>query len=199
MEHITWGRRASQILSWAPVVVALVAATAAVLWTVVPRFAEFQPQVVLSGSMEPELKIGSIALVQPAAIEEIVVGDVITFRHPDSDRNEVLVTHRVIEILENPTRFRTQGDANQVADAWEVPTGNVVGEVNRSIPYLGYVVLRVRDPRMLFLLVLIPAGLMIATEVRSISAEFAKRGDRQLDELHRRLRALADRGEDSDA
>ena len=48
---------------------------------------------VLSGSMEPEYHVGSVVYVEKSSIDDIEVGDVITFYINDN----TVVTHRVID------------------------------------------------------------------------------------------------------
>lgn len=65
---------------------------AAFLPLTVPRFLGYEIYEVVSGSMEPEIPVGSVLYVAPSAPEEIEAGDVIAYRKGDS-----VVTHRVEE------------------------------------------------------------------------------------------------------
>lgn len=94
-------------------------------------------KAVLTGSMEPELPVGSLLIIRPAEYEEIKVGDDITFVR---DKNLTLVTHRVIQKDDETKRITTQGIANNAPDK---PTSyeNVVGKVVFHIPVVGYFVI----------------------------------------------------------
>lgn len=94
-------------------------------------------KAVLTGSMEPELPVGSLLIIKPAGYEEIKVGDDITFVR---DKNLTLVTHRVIQKDDETKRITTQGIANNAPDK---PTSyeNVVGKVVFHIPVVGYFVI----------------------------------------------------------
>lgn len=94
-------------------------------------------KAVLTGSMEPELPVGSLLIIKPADYEHIEVGDDITFVR---DANLTLVTHRVIEKDDETRHITTQGIANNTPDK---PTSyeNVVGKVVFHIPYVGYFVI----------------------------------------------------------
>lgn len=94
-------------------------------------------KAVMTPSMEPELPVGSLVLVQPTAYEDIYIGDDITFVR---DQNLTLVTHRVIEKDDKTQFITTQGIANNSADA-PVNYQNVVGKVIFHIPYIGYFVI----------------------------------------------------------
>lgn len=104
------------------------------------RLVGLTPYAVLSGSMEPELPVGSLILVagvDPADVEE---GDTIAF----STESGAIVTHQVYEVSRERRIVRTQGIANRdsegrvVHDASPVPFDRVVGEPVAVIPYLGY-------------------------------------------------------------
>lgn len=94
--------------------------------------------VVLSGSMEPEYKTGSVIYVAEAKPEELEAGDVITFNLDE----DTVATHRIVEVTEKDGQlaFRTKGDANDVEDASAVLASRVIGTPVFSVPYLGYLV-----------------------------------------------------------
>lgn len=107
---------------------------------VVPRLLGWAPLTVLSGSMEPTIPTGSQVVVSRVHdVTSLEVGDVITVMpYPD---NATLVTHRIIERTDSiggPT-FTTQGDANDVADPWELTETQIRGEVRYWVPGAGYV------------------------------------------------------------
>ncbi|MDD6074598.1 MAG: signal peptidase I [Clostridium sp.] len=103
-----------------------------------PLVLGYHPVVVLSGSMEPTYRVGSVIYYKEAPFEQISVGDPITFHGMDSD---VLVTHRVVEKLEISREFGTEGDANGSRDPGNVLYENVVGKATKfCIPYAGYFV-----------------------------------------------------------
>ena len=92
-------------------------------------------KVVLTGSMEPDLHVGSLLVIMPAEYDEIEIGDDITFVR-DEELN--LVTHRVIAKDDDKMTITTKGIANNTPDK---PTiyENVVGKVRFSIPLIGYI------------------------------------------------------------
>lgn len=94
--------------------------------------------VVLSGSMEPAYKTGSVIYVIEVDTKELDVGDVITFRL----NGDTTATHRIIEVTEinGETAYVTKGDANDVADGGTVLASQVIGTPVFTIPYLGYLV-----------------------------------------------------------
>lgn len=127
-------KKTANILS-ALLIVLLAIALAAVLVSKLVFGVEMK--AVLTGSMEPELPVGSLLIIKPAEYTEIKVGDDITFVR---DENLTLVTHRVIQKDDETQKITTQGIANNSPDN---PTSfeNVVGKVVFHIPVVGYFVI----------------------------------------------------------
>src|SRR5690554_5909486 len=76
-----------------------------------PEFFGYQLKTVLSGSMEPEFKTGSIIAVKPGGdMTRFQEGDVITFM----ERENMLITHRVIDVIHSGDHvmYETKGDNN---------------------------------------------------------------------------------------
>ena len=125
---------------------------------------------VISGSMEPRLKVGSLVVVRPVEPETIVVGDIITFRTTTLGENSI--THRVIVIGHNsPLHFRTKGDANNNLDPFTVPAQNLLGKVCLHIPYLGYFTEFLKTPVGFVGAIVIPGIITIALYIWSLCRE----------------------------
>ncbi|MCH5191516.1 MAG: signal peptidase I [Oscillospiraceae bacterium] len=110
----------------------LLAIIASCLLIVVPQFKDYHVYHVVSGSMTPEIPIGSIVYVQSTAPEDIQTDDIIAFRSGDS-----VITHRVVTNHLVEGEFTTKGDANEVEDANRVDYDELIGKVVRHYPYLG--------------------------------------------------------------
>ena len=97
----------------------------------------YKPVEVYSGSMEPTIPVGGLALDRPIPARDVRVGDVITFSDPYVKGR--LVTHRVIDILQTPRglAYRTKGDANPGRDPWTIRLAGQVGRVSFSVPVAG--------------------------------------------------------------
>lgn len=111
---------------------------------------QIKPAVVLSGSMEPEIHTGSLALID-LKDRDAEVGDAIAFKS-----GKVLITHRIVR--EEKGTFVTKGDANRAEDLWRVSPDEILGTTIYSIPYLGYVVQTFKNPAGIAILV---AGFLI--------------------------------------
>ncbi len=134
-----------------------------------PIQGNIQIKIVKSGSMEPTIHTGSIVVVKPSPVYQ--KGDIITFG-PDT-KKEIPITHRIIEVrgTDAQTRFFTKGDANEDKDMKEIASREVIGKVLFSVPYLGYVIDFARKPLGFFLLIIIPACIVIAEELITIWKE----------------------------
>ncbi len=127
---------------WNAVLAALVAVAAVLAIAFMGvRLLGLTPYAVLTGSMEPELPVGSLAYVRHVDPSEVEVGDAITFKLESG----TLVTHEVYEIDESAREFRTRGVANVDSagnispDASPVAFSQLVGVVAFCIPCLGYI------------------------------------------------------------
>ena len=101
----------------------------------IPILARYHPLVVLSGSMEPTYKEGSILYYKKVLGKNLKEGDVVTF----ISENGNYVSHRIVSIKDN--LITTKGDANNVEDAVKTPVENVQGRVAKlSLPFMGYYV-----------------------------------------------------------
>jgi signal peptidase len=139
----------------------------------IPALRGTRPWVVLSGSMEPEVPVGSLVFVRPGDVASVGVGDIITFDVPRSanGRGGVPTTHRVVGVDRDGSglAFQTKGDANATEDPWTVPADSVRGRALFAVPYLGFVSVFVRSPFGFVLLVVVPALLLVAGEIREIT------------------------------
>lgn len=129
---------------------------------------------VLSGSMEPEYPTGSVIYVKDADPSKLKTGDVITFRIGGG----TVVTHRIVEVLEEngSIRYRTKGDANEIADGSLVNTQNIIGTPVFSVPYLGYALTYIQSPPGLYVGIAVGAWLLLFIFLPSLIFE---KGDKE--------------------
>ena len=157
-------KRAANILG----IVLLIALVAPFVVFAVPEVVSADESfVVLTPSMTPAIAPGDVVIVAERDPATVAEGDVITFMRGTSD---VPVTHRVIGVVGtgDGLAFETMGDANEGPDPGLVPAANLVGVVALTIPYIGYVVQFAGTTAGFVALVLIPFGLLAATEILSI-------------------------------
>jgi len=120
-------------LGWT--ILGIVVLTASFVLTASYRSWEFD--AVLSGSMQPALKVGGLVVIKPAEGQGIKMGDVISFKLPGIDTP---ICHRVIDIVETDEGlfFQTMGDANEEPDLALVSVQDVTGRAVFYAPYVGY-------------------------------------------------------------
>lgn len=99
----------------------------------IPRLMGYEIYNVVSGSMEPEIPVGSVVYVGKTAPENIAENDVIAFVSGLS-----VITHRVVVNNLVEGEFVTKGDANAGEDFNTVPYAHLVGRVEYHFPVLGH-------------------------------------------------------------
>lgn len=128
-------------------------------------------KIVESGSMEPAIKTGSLVVIIPTT--NYGVGDVITFT---SISASIPTTHRIVSVTEENGGkvFMTKGDANEEADTDVVSESKVIGKVQVSVPYAGFILDFARQPLGFAFLIVLPALLIIFGEIEKIWREIRK-------------------------
>jgi len=82
----------------------------AVFTFLLPHFG-WRVDALVSGSMEPQLKVGGVVITRPVDVQAIKVGDIVTFQ---SSRREAPTSHRVVAIEQgSEISLLTKGDANR--------------------------------------------------------------------------------------
>ena len=96
--------------------------------------------VIVSGSMEPLIKVRDAVIIKRATMDDIKVGDVVTYRSTDPAFYGILITHRVtsIEDVNGEKVYITKGDHNETIDRTPVSFGQIRGKVVMRIPKIGY-------------------------------------------------------------
>lgn len=124
----------------------------------------YERYVITGGSMSGTFERGSIAFEQRTPVQDLAVGDIITYQPPADSGVTTLVTHRIIGIsrLESGAReFQTQGDANPGPDPWKFQL--VSGDqpvVQHSVPMAGWIFIGLADHQTRVIAIGIPAGLV---------------------------------------
>lgn len=87
---------------------------------------------VVSGSMEPEIPVGSLIYVETLSPEEVAEGDIIAFHGGTS-----VIAHRVVKNRVGEGEFITKGDANEGNDLNPVGYHELIGRVCLHYPVAG--------------------------------------------------------------
>lgn len=145
-----------------------------------PQAFGYQLKTVLSGSMEPTFKTGSIIIVKPLDMKEktqLKKGDIITFKvGPDK-----LITHRISSVNKSGEHvlYETKGDNNKRKDLDPVLSDNVVAKYSGfTIPYVGYFIDFSKSKEGSAILLIVPgilllgyAGVSIYQAIRAIDTK----------------------------
>ncbi|WP_053366869.1 signal peptidase I SipW [Bacillus sp. FJAT-27245] len=135
-----------------------------------PKVFGYEIMTVLSGSMEPGIKTGSIIAVKPTTDPtKYKKGDIITFKAADNPN--ILITHRIIDVekANDFVQYTTKGDNNDSKDLSPVTEGNVVAEYTGfTIPYIGIIMSFIQSKKGAIILLIVPGILMIFWSLYSI-------------------------------
>lgn len=131
---------------------------------ILPSLLGYERYVITGGSMSGTFEKGSVAFEKTVAVEDLEVGDVITYQPPADSGLTTLVTHRIVTrkvTADGELVFRTQGDANPDPDPWRFRLyAATQPRVELTVPYVGYLFLALADRDTRVLLVGVPAGLV---------------------------------------
>jgi len=132
-----WGKRVA--------IAAIVTAAFCYLALIVLRF---EPMVIVTGSMQKTIPVGSLVVDRKVAPRQLEVGDVISFQKPMGAKG--IDTHRIVAIKNDRGKrlYQTKGDSNPIADPWVITfdRGMVAHRVVFSIPYAGNALIFARSP-----------------------------------------------------
>jgi signal peptidase I len=118
----------------------LLVAGLAVVLIVVPKATGSTPLTVLTQSMDPTLPPGTLLVVRPTPVEDIRIGDVVTYQITSGQ--PAVISHRVVSVASSSDGSRTftlKGDNNALADPAPVTAAQVRGVVWYSLPDIGLV------------------------------------------------------------
>ena len=123
-----------------------------------PSFLGIKTYVIISGSMEPNIKIGDIVITEKVK-ENLEIGDIISYRKGSS-----VITHRISQIIEKENGekvYKTKGDNNNTEDSEEIAIENIEGKVVKIIPKIGKVTILLHN-KLISIIVLIILGTYIS-------------------------------------
>ena len=125
---------------------------------------DYNMYLVRSESMKPAINMGDMVVIGPldgpfsSGAKE---GSIVTYR-----RGAELVTHRVLSV--DGSTLATKGDAVEDTDPWSVSLSDIRGIYLLKIPYIGYVSNFIRTKLGWFLVIVIPAAVLVAFLIRDM-------------------------------
>ena len=128
----------------------------------VPNFFGIMPVVVLSGSMEPEILTGDLAILKTTDPAQLKLNDIIAYKE-----GATLVTHRIVELINNggEPSFITRGDANNASDRNPVAYSQVEGVYIYRIAGLGRLAMFMQTPFGILVFVGVPLCCFILYDI----------------------------------
>ena len=140
------------------------------IFSIFPFPGNFKVMTVLSGSMEPAIKTGSVVIVKPE--KNYKIGDIITFY----SEGRLPITHRIYDakIIKGEVYYITKGDANKTPDDRKISKKGIIGKVLFSVPYLGFLIEFTKKPVGFLFLIIVPAMIIICEEIRNIITEMKR-------------------------
>jgi signal peptidase len=169
-----WPRRIVDIVGYLALALCL-ALLGSLLTVAATNLLGYESYVIYSDSMNPTVKVGSLLLTRPVDVEDLRVGDVITYRSPG---NHTTLTHRIVSIRQQDGEriFKTKGDASLEPDPRELILRGRVSKMAFDIPYLGYVLDFAKSIQGVALLLLLPAAGLVLIHARKVCKGRASRG-----------------------
>lgn len=144
----------------AGLLVCLLVVTAGAAW----RLSGGRWAIIETPSMGIAAPVGTLILTRPALLEELSVGDIVTYRPrnlPDS-----MITHRIIDILADGS-LQVRGDINGAADPFPLTQDDLVGEVVAHYRGLGWLVRALPTLLLGIVVLLIGSALYVPVRWRS--------------------------------
>lgn len=165
------------------VTTALLGCVAVLAYAFVPTLFGSEASIVMSGSMEPAIPVGSIVSTRLVDVGGIGAGDVVSFRRSEE---RTPITHRVVAVEEEAGArvFTTKGDANEVPDPELLRLGpGRVARMERVVPYAGYIVRYAKTPAGATLLFFVPILGLARDRRRARRSEARARQRRRVHEV----------------
>ena len=118
---------------------------------------------VMTGSMEPEIPVNSMIVVEKVDSRELEIGDVISFFSRDPSLYGEVNTHRILEIQEQDGElvFLTKGDANNVSDQYLTLEEDIIGRVVWVSLFIGKLVRLASNPLFFIPCIMIPLVVLL--------------------------------------
>jgi signal peptidase I len=155
-----WTRRLVGVTGNLALVVVMLACAAYLL----PHLLGYERYVITGGSMSGSIEKGSIVFEKPRPVEELAVGDVITYLPPADSGVGDLVTHRIVEVQTDERGelvMRTKGDANADVDPWTFSlVDDVQPVVEHTVPAVGHLLIALADREVRMIVIGVPAGII---------------------------------------
>lgn len=127
------------VIFWAIMALLVVFSIISIVSKNTPTVFGRQYYAIVSNSMEPEIKTGSLVTVKKIDIDDVEVGDIITYTL-ETSTGKINITHRVVEVTtyKNEIALVTKGDNLENNDTYYITADMLLGVVTNSTAFVGY-------------------------------------------------------------
>ena len=144
-----------------------------------PALFGYHMYVVVTPSMEPEIKVGDVLISKKYNGGEICEGDVITYLGREGDLAGTMITHEVIAIQGegDGERIIAKGIANADPDP-AISRKDIVSVMMYKTVVVGFIYSIISSMWGFWLLVVAPLVAMIVAEIVTLAREIKKEGEK---------------------
>ena len=130
---------------------------------------------VVTGSMDPTLKVKDMILSKRVEPNSLNIGDIIVYAGDEGSVSGKIVTHRIIKKDKrgDTLYFTTKGDVNQVEDK-EIDSSQILGKYVSKLTLLSMVSHIINNTYGFFFVVFVPFIIFVFCEVISVKNEIDK-------------------------
>ena len=139
----------------------------------IPSVFGYQLYVIVSPSMEPEIKVGDMIISKEYGGQELAVGDVVTYMGREGDMAGKVITHEIVEI--NGEQIITKGTANTAEDP-AIASDDILAVMVYKTVILSVVYRVISSTAGFICLVLLPLVAMIVSEIVSLMIQIKREG-----------------------
>lgn len=141
--------------------------------------------VVKTGSMSEEYPVGTVVVIKDVDAAGLEKGDVITFYTSNPSLNNMIVTHRIVEVKndgDGTYSYVTKGDSNEINDEYPAQSEKIIGKVVGKSTLLQKLMTVRENPAVFLVVVVLPMCVIITLELINISKKMNETKDGKEDE-----------------
>lgn len=125
--------------------------------------------VVVSQSMEPQIKVGDFVVAKSIKFSDVKLGDYIIYKSPSNIQNGERILHEVITIDYEKGEIKTKGTNNEIEDDYIVTSQHLLGKHIYHSTFMGKLVVWLSQAKnLIFIAVLIFALFIIIDQIKNI-------------------------------
>ena len=118
----------------------------------VPSIFGYKTFSIVSESMEPVINVNDLVITKKCKQQDVKQGDIISYK-----KGDVVITHRVDKVVNEKgyIYYLTKGDNNFILDEHEVKFKDIEGKYVCKVPYVGKVVVFLKNEKVVFFIILL--------------------------------------------